>query len=90
MSRRNKIKRMGVIPKPPAVVQRQQDRLEEEKRERKHLMVYANCRSAAWLGMFPMFRAPELHGAHLADLYLDGMLNQMLVAQSQIILPGRS
>ncbi len=71
-----------IPPKPEAVVA-----YELEQKERKQWMLYAACRVAAWNGHFPLFRSPEGLGAALADNIVNQIMQQMIAAQSKLVVP---
>ncbi len=68
--------------KPEAVVA-----YEAMMKERKQAMLFAACRTAAWKGHFPLFRAPEALGAAHADHLMNQVMQQMIERQSKIVVP---
>lgn len=68
--------------KPEAVVA-----YEGMMKEHKRIMLFAQCRTAAWKGKFPLWRAPELLGERLAEIALSQLMQQMIQQQSKIVVP---
>lgn len=75
-------RRVGIPLKPDVVVA-----YEADMKERKRIMLFAACRTAAWRGNFPLFRSPELLGAAHADNLMNQVMQQMIARQSQIVVP---
>ncbi len=65
--------------KPEAVVA-----YEQLQRERNWMMIFARCR---FIARGPHLPVPELHGVMVADNVLNAIMQQMIAAQSQIVVP---
>lgn len=83
MSRAGKKKRQSnEIPQQPEAVADLAARL----REQKAMNVYGTLAFKLRGGIIPI---PELHGAMIADNVMNQIMQQMIVAQSQIVVPRR-